>query len=306
MLVATTPARRRRRLMASAALLVFAPLLALAVAGRVRSRPPVGPVPVSPPAPRPDTVRLPLPRWPEQLTRGHPAKQALLAVLETACDRLGLVEGYTATFRKRERIGGVLGPEQSMAMKLRHRPFAVYLKYLTHRAGREVIYAEGRNENKLVAHNGGWSRLLAPRLSLDPTDPLALAHNRHPVTEAGLAHLARSLADDCRADLNDPAVAVTLDRVTEGSRTWWRATQEYAVRRPRRAFARVEVHFDPETALPLRLDGYDWPEPGTAPPGGPPLGEQYRFDDLALDATLGDPDFDPDNPAYAFARFGGD
>jgi hypothetical protein len=308
MLMATTPARRRRRLWATAALVVLAPLVALAVADRARSRLPAALATATPPAPRQgaDSGRVPSPGWPERLTRGQPAKRALLAALEAACERLGRVEGYTATFRKRERIGGVLGPEQSMAMKLRHRPFAVYLKYLSHRAGREVIYAEGRNENKLVAHNGGWSRLIAPRLALDPTDPLALAHNRHPVTEAGLAHLARSLADACRDDLNDPGVAVTLDRVTEGGRAWWRATQDYSVRRPGRAFTRVEVHFDPETGLPLRLDGYDWPEPGPAPAGDPPLGEQYRFENLALDAPLGDPDFDPDNPAYAFDRFGGD
>ena len=69
------------------------------------------------------------------------------------------------------------------------KPFAVYLKFLAPQAGKEVVYAEGHHENKVIAHSGGLARLLVPRLAVAPDHPLALADSRHAVTEAGVANL---------------------------------------------------------------------------------------------------------------------
>ncbi len=114
------------------------------------------------------------------------------------------VEGYTATFRKQERIGGKLGPEQTLAMKVRNRPFAIYLKFLAPKAGKEVVYAEGHHDNKVIAHNGDWTRRLVPRLAVAPDSPLALADSRHPVTEAGLVNLPDKLLHFRKLDMGDP------------------------------------------------------------------------------------------------------
>src|SRR4051812_6131116 len=51
------------------------------------------------------------PVWPAGRLEGGPAKRLLLAALAAAADRLHRTESYTATLRKRERIGGTLGPE---------------------------------------------------------------------------------------------------------------------------------------------------------------------------------------------------
>ncbi len=86
---------------------------------------------------------------------------------------------------KTERLHGVLGDEQTLAMKVRQRPFAVYLKFLNPQAGKEVVYAEGHHENKVIAHSTGVARLLVPRLAVPPDHPLAMAETRHAITEAG-------------------------------------------------------------------------------------------------------------------------
>ena len=70
---------------------------------------------------------------------------------------------------------------------------------------------------------------------------------------------------------------------------------------PERPFARVEVLYDPETRLPLRISNYDWPQPGDR--GELPLAERYSYDDLNFQAPLSAIDFDPANPNYAFHRY---
>jgi hypothetical protein len=139
-------------------------------------------------------------------------------------------------------------------------------------------------------------------MALDPNDPLALAHNRHPVTEAGLARLTDQLIAACRADLGQDGATTVLDRVHDDEgRLWFRSTQTYARPRPECPFARVEVEFDPEARLPSRISAYERPQPG--PSGEPVLAERYAFDHVKLGAPLTDADFDPDSPAYAFTRF---
>ena len=72
-------------------------------------------------------------------------------------------QDYTAILIKRERVVGKLVPETKMALKLKYgkpkgpktleRPVSVYLKTLEPKsqAGREVIWVQGRNDNKLTA-----------------------------------------------------------------------------------------------------------------------------------------------------------
>jgi hypothetical protein len=243
-----------------------------------------------------------MPDWPEGRLEGAPAKRLLLDMLLQVGERLEGVAGYTATFRKQELINGVLGPEQSMEMKLRHEPFAVYFKYLSPHEGKEVVYAEGHHENKIIAHSGGLARLLVPRLAIAPDHPLALAETRHPITEAGLANLTAKLVGFREMDLDDPEAVTILDRTEDAQgRAWLRSLHEHPHFDPRRPFARVEVLYDPETRLPLQIRSYDWPLPGQQ--GELLLAEFYRYEDLDLDAVLTALDFDPANPAYAFHRY---
>lgn len=260
--------------------------------------PPVNAPPLQAAAPPPPAA----PQWPADGLSGVAAKQLLLEVLLTCKVRLDRVAGYTATFRKQERIRGRLGPEQTLAMKVRHRPFAVYMKFLAPKAGKEVVYAEGQRENQVIAHAGDWTRRLIPRLAVGPTDPLALADNRHPITEAGLANLADKLIGFRRLDLTDPDAVTVLDRTADpDGRPWLRSLHTHPHQKPERPFARVEVLYDPETWLPLRITSFDWPAPDHQ--GDLDLAERYAYDDLELDAPLDDLDFDPANPAYAFTRF---
>ena len=256
----------------------------------------------SPPLPSPASPSPKL-EWPAGRLAGKPAKARLLDLLLSARRRLDRVQGYTATFRRQERIGGKLGPEQTLRLKSRRDPFAIYLKFESPQRGKEVVFAKGRHDDKLVAHNGDGKDRVIPRLRLDPRGTLALADSRHPITEAGLVNLTDRLLGFRRLDLTDPDAVTVLDRVDDADgKLRPRSVHTHTIHKPDRPFAQVEVLYDPETFLPLRISSYDWPEPGQVP-GAPRLAERYSYDDLDLDATLTDIDFDPANPAYAFSRF---
>jgi hypothetical protein len=302
--MATLPARLR----AKTWILALAPVALVALACWWLTEP-LGPPPVAAaPAAQPGSTaptpveQTALAAWPVASLDGEPAKKHLLKFLLEARARLERVEGYTATFHKQERIKGRLGTEQKMAMKVRNRPFAVYFKFLAPKAGKEVVFAEGRHGGKVIAHNGDWTRRLVPRLAVAPTDRLALAESRHPITEAGLVRLTDKLIGFRRMDLQDDDAGTILDRTTTpDGREWLRSIHTHSIRSEERPFARVEILYDPVTGLPVRISSYDWPKPGHV--GALDLAERYAYHDLRLDVPLTDLDFDPANPAYAFSRY---
>ena len=241
------------------------------------------------------------PSWPEGRLDGPEAKARILAIVEDAARRIDRFEGYTATFKKTERLNGKLGPEQTLAMKVRQRPFAIYFKFLAPKAGKEVVYAEGHHDNKVIAHNGDWTRRLVPRLALDPHGSAALAENRHPITDAGLANLARKLTAFRKLDMTDDDATTVLDRITgPDGKPWLRSVHLHTIPNSARPFARIEVLYDPATLYPLQISSYDWPAPGQS---GDLLAERYIYEDLTIDPPLTALDFDPANPKYEFLRF---
>lgn len=290
-----------------AAFLLVIPLGSLAFASwwlteplkPIEAKPPRGPVAAAPkPAPRPDEP----PPWPAERLEGDAAKRLLLDTLLAVSVRLNALDDYTAIFRKQERIKGTLGPEQTLAMKVRQRPFAVYFKFISPTPGKEVVYAEGYHNNKLIAHSTGVSKWLVPRLAVPPDHPLALADTRHAITEAGLANLASRLIAFRRADLTDREAETILDRTTdEKGRPRLRSVHIHPHPAPNLPFARSELLYDPETRFPVQISNYEWNPPGEG--GELPLVERYSYDDLHFNVDLTALDFDPANPAYSFHRY---
>ena len=256
--------------------------------------------------PKPKAVASPradeTPQWPLTRLTGDEAKVLNLKVLEHAAKRLAAIQDYTATFTKQERINGKLGPRQKIQMKARHKPFSIYFYYVEPQHGREVVYAYGRHDNKLIAHGGGFSRLLIPRLAVPPDHPLALADSRHAITEAGIASLTQRLIGFRKLDLEDRDAETILDRAEDDQhRPRLRSLHLHKIQNPRRPFARVEVLYDPDTLFPVQIKSFDWPKADET--GELLLAEAYAYDDLKLDVSLTALDFDPANPAYSFHRY---
>ena len=165
-------------------------------------------------------------------------------------------------------------------------------------SGREVIWVQGQNQNKLIAHE--TSPLLRLKsFHLDPDGFVAMQGNRYPIYEAGIENLAKKLiekaerdkkAGDCRVEYRPGAQInkrpCTMIEVIHDQK---RAPYE---------FHRAKVYIDDEYKIPVRFAAYDWPLPGQKPG----LLEEYTYINIKMNVGLTDQDFNTKNPAYKFPK----
>jgi hypothetical protein len=118
----------------------------------------------------------------------RPDPEQWLSEAEAAYDK---VTSYTAIFHKQQRVAGKLLPEETIVLKFR-KPSALYMKWIREPyEGSELLYEEGRNEDRVRAHRGGILRFVTR--NLDPRDPGLMAGNLRPVTVRGLVTSSKPL-----------------------------------------------------------------------------------------------------------------
>lgn len=215
------------------------------------------------------------------------------------------IESYTATLTKQEVVGNELLDEQSMHLKCRQKPFSVYLVWLSGDTGREVLYIDGQNDGKLIAHDGGWKARL-PAFNLHPECRLAMRDARYPVTSAGFGSLITMMLDKHREDLASDSVAsceVDENQLIDGRRCFM-FTTHYKSRELSPTYRKSITYLDYEWNLPVRTDHFEWPAIGQGSDDKnldqTTLVESYSFTDVKLPTTLSDEDFDRSNPEYRF------
>ncbi len=253
----------------------------------------------------------PIDRNPTEQTVASNNHHPLDPVLELARDALAKlrdeVEDYTGRLIKRERIRGTLGNEVQLELKIRTRreaegevtrPLAAYLKFLEPKSarGREVIWIEGANDNKLTGHEGGLLNVM--RVQLEPTGMLAMIDNKYPITEIGLTRLVEKLIEKGERDRAvGPCEVQIVENQRVGDRTCRLIQVTHPEPDPRFDFHIAQIFIDVERMVPLRYAAFMWPE---NPGGEPLLEEEYTYLDVKLNVGLSDDDFDPENSAYNF------
>jgi hypothetical protein len=217
------------------------------------------------------------------------------------------VRDYTAIMTKRCRVGGELSPYQQALVKIRNRrvevgqvtvPMSVYMKFRRPESirGREVIWVEGRNGGKMIAHEAGLKSLI--RVSLDPHGAIAMRGQKYPITEIGLEKLVQKLIEKGERDRQyDECLVKCYERATVDKRTCRMFQIDHPHERPHFEFHRAQVFFDDELKMPVRYASWSWPaEHGN----DPVLEEEYMYTNVQINQGLTDLDFDPANPAYSF------
>jgi hypothetical protein len=222
---------------------------------------------------------------------------------------------YTAVLVKSEKVGGKLTPECKMSLKLKYgattdktgpeRPVSAYLKSIEPKsqAGREVIWVQGRNDNKLTAHEAGLLGMVS--VDLMPESRLAMIGNRYPITEIGIEKLLRKLIERGERDRQlGPATVRTTENAEIGGR---KCRLMEIVHESRSAvvngktiefeFHLAQIYIDEEQLIPLKYASFGWPK---EPNGPPELLEEYSYLALKFNVGLTEKDFDSKNPAYRF------
>jgi hypothetical protein len=241
--------------------------------------------------------------------KSHPLDPAL-EMAGAALKRMRTeIRDYTCTMVKRERVNGKLLDHEYMFVKIRNRhdnrrtkaPFSVYMKFLKPKSveGREVIYVEGRNSGKMVAHEGGMKGKMLPTVWIKPTGALAMRNNRYPITEIGIENLTAKLIEKGERDrrLNEKCDVKFFKGAKINGRSCTCLQVTHPERRPYHDFHLARIFIDDEMNLPVRYEAYDWP---AAAGGQPVLLEEYTYLNLKLNPRLSDADFDHRNPNYRF------
>jgi hypothetical protein len=230
----------------------------------------------------------------------HPLDAALALAQKVQNNIEQNVHDYTATVIKQERSGGELKPADICDVKIRSHPFSVYMDFLAPDdvKGEEALYVDGANGNKLIGHAGSGIRALAGSVWLDPKGILAMAGQRYPIMELGIANLTRRLIDVGRHDRQYGECYVWQnDNAKVGDRPCILITVMHPTRRPEFIFHIARIFIDRDLLVPLHYEAYDWPQSEGQPPQ---LLERYTYANLKLNPGLTDADFDPHNPQYNF------
>ena len=177
-------------------------------------------------------------------------------------------------------------------------PMSVYLKFLKPSSikDREVIWVEGRNGGKLVAHETGLKNLI--RFNLDPTGFVAMRGQKYPITDIGLENLLTKVIETGERDRKFGECEVRFfDNAKVGDNVCTMMQVIHPVKQPHFDFFVARVYFDNELNVPIRYASWSWPaEEGSQPV----LEEEYTYTNLELNVGLTDSDFDPDNPQYNY------
>ncbi|MFO1019440.1 MAG: DUF1571 domain-containing protein [Planctomycetales bacterium] len=206
------------------------------------------------------------------------------------------ISGYTAILEKQEEVNGELNDADQIDVKIRHKPFSVYMRW--HDDGQEVLYVEGENDNRLLAKpTKGFAAMSKKTWRLDPESKQATRNCRYPITTLGIENLLERVKEfyHSHVDAKDGIKC----RVSETDLTGT-IVRVYEVR-----FANPDVspdychsryYFEKKTGLLVGLENYCWDKEAESP-----LVEKYIYRKVNTQVHLNDSDFDESNPKYAFS-----
>jgi hypothetical protein len=227
--------------------------------------------------------------------QSHPLVPAL-KLANQSLETLAPVKDYEAIIVKNELVGGKVITAR-MQMKLREEPKSVYLKFVEPKAGREVIWQDGKHNGNLVVHEVGIASLVG-KIELDPTGKMALQENRYPITKIGLRNMLTYLIERWLGDTKLTGLAVKYyPNAKVGDVTCKVIEVTYPQKKDGVKYNLTRLYIDGSTTLPVRLQNYDFPAKAGEQPV---LAEDYLYMNLKTNVGLKDVDFDPENPAYSF------
>jgi hypothetical protein len=160
--------------------------------------------------------------------------------------------------------------------------------------GRKVLYVRGQNEGKMLVRNGG-KRFSYVTVRLEPDSEAAMKESRYPITETGLKNVTRRLLEKAEEDmLHDPTGANTQVTFFRDAKVDGRTCTRIRVTHPEPdenlSFHVANVFVDDQLGVPVRVEGYGWPDEED---DAPPLLEEYTFTRLRLNVGLTEAQFDP-------------
>lgn len=226
----------------------------------------------------------------EQPAPGLTLREAIAFIKESRAP-LKDVKDYTAHFSKSELIGAHL-VQQEMEMKFRTKPFSVYFFYQSNNEqGRQAIYFDGRNNNKLLVKEAKGLAGVVGAVPLRLDDPRVKKENLYPVTHVGIANMLEETIKEWEHDLQVAGDEVDVQFYPNAKVKGipCQAIQVTHLKRLKEIrYSKNRIYFDKETKLPIRGERFGWPRRAGEEP---PLVEDYKYTNLKTNVNLTDADF---------------
>ena len=235
---------------------------------------------------------------PEQAAAAdHPLTEALKLAKQSR-ESLKTVRDYGGRFFKRDLVNGQIHSHTTI-VKFRAKPMSVYMRFEQPSPGREVIYVEGQNGGKLLAHEPGLLSVVGT-VALLPNSPRAMSESRHPITEFGMEKLVSGAIAQWEKEAQFAASETEVKFYPKAKLDKMECQViETKHPQPRRQFPfhMTRLYIDNKTQFPVRLEQYGFP---TRPNEPPPLIEEYTYFQIQPNLGYTDLDFNPKNPNYKF------
>jgi hypothetical protein len=247
----------------------------------------------APPSAPPDQSEMSAPRLAAAGPPTAPKPQAApmdepLRLITEARKSYQDVRDYACLLVKRERIRGQMQPESVIVMKVRNKPFSVYLRWQGPKAmaGQEACFVEGKNDGKMRVHTNGILGAVG-WVSLDLNDPRIRQNSNHSINEAGIGKLIERMVRSWTMEKEMNVTRVSIAEYEYNNRRCTRVQTMHPDNRSGKFVSyRTVMYFDKENHLPIRIETYDWPRQGGPADGD--MMEVYSFVNLQLSVGLGD------------------
>ncbi|MGD9854097.1 MAG: DUF1571 domain-containing protein [Planctomycetaceae bacterium] len=224
----------------------------------------------------------------------NPVRETLavqIKLLERGRARLLQQQDYTARLFKQELIDGRLQDPETLGLKIRHEPFAVYL---TWENGQKAAFMADRYDGRVVVRPA--KKLLFRRtVKLDPSGPLAMRQSRYAINETGMLLLAERLLRERRQDLarTQDVTCRVLPEDTLSGQTVTPLVVEYRRPQAEPSYRKVVTYVN-DAGIPIGVTYYGWDgdeAPTHESDEADTLLGHYVYQDIKYDQQLVDADF---------------
>lgn len=245
---------------------------------------------------------------PTEDLRGQAALECDLRLLTEGLRLLEQTANYSGTFKKQERVDGILDAGSVIQVKGRHQPMSLYLKWLKGDVGRELLWVENERDGEMLIRLGGIRGRLLPALKLDPNGEMAREKVRHHISSVSILNLTRKVVAHSKNDqeLTSGLECELIAHADSEAGDMIRVTTKYKSPEIGGEYRKTIHHIDRHTLLPVKILTYGWPDAGQEIPAenldAETLLEDYEYSDLQFDHAFTEMDFNENNPDYNFHK----
>lgn len=229
-----------------------------------------------------------------------PAEHPLIPAIQLIRQSYTVVQqlkDYEATLIKQELVNGQM-ISQRIRLRIKDKPFSIYMQYEEPHAGREVLFVLGQNDNQMLVHEATGITSLVGTVSLAVDSPQALAENRHIITDSGMKRLLELLIAQWELESRYGECDVKFYPAAKMGNAECEVI-ESSHPRPRKQFPfhMTRIFLEKQSRLPIRIENYGFPAQANQPA---PLVEEYTYVNVKTNVGLTAADFDRRNQRYSF------